>query len=400
MKKEFVKQNKTEELEGVKVAPATEAPQVKETSNGFMKYGDVTEAKANIFKNFTLKPTGDFMKTPEKEPCVVLPFNCVKMMSLRYGMKRVKTQLIAEMSGADRFLFEDLKITKDKKLVLVVNKAHVLKPENTGLMGAMMNDPLFRISMDKIPSALGNICEGELRLQAYGDDLVVVLDSTKVASLIFKTSCVGETDIANYVKIGVPVIQHDAMYFALLIENAQLSDNKFMAMRDEIVCARLQLTHDQLQAKAYEYLNKQNCTQIKDMLIFVRTADLACQPSGYEALSSQLAGGADLQTIPLLRIIGDQFLSPMDGRVSSNGLLSMLIQKANKVDTINEKEVRKIYGDILDNKIYSYNVGITEELTILPNFKKLVMMSLFGQFINYRMDIASDERVIAINISL
>lgn len=404
MKKEFVKATDVKETAGVKVGnEPTPTPVVKETANGFVKYGEVSEDKMNIFRNITLKPTGDFLKIKEDEPTCTIPLALIKMASMRYSLEYVASQIKFKVATDNPTLMNcvaDVLVTKDKQILAVLNKGFVVKPQESGIFGLMLNDPSYRINLENIPDGLKALAEGEFRVQSYGDDLVVVLDPMKITTLLFGDVCDGSGDIADYVKLSNPVVQHDYFHFAVVTENVDGCVKQLSIKRDQLACARLQITHEQLQEKAYMWLNSRLVSDVKDMLVFVRTADIASQPNGYEAINQQLAGSPNMQTIPLLKIVDDRFKSPLDSRVSSNGLLSMLIQKSNKIDTINEAEVRKTYGDILDSKIFSYNVGASRDLAVLPNYKKLVMVALFGSVIPYKMDIADDGRLIAVNISL
>lgn len=405
MKKEFVKATDVKENNaGVKIAKEPiNTPMVKETTNGFVKYGEVSEDKMNIFKNITLKPSGDFLKIQEKEPTCEIPLALIKMASIRYSLEYVASQIKFKVAADNPDLMNcvtDIVVTKDKQILAVLNKGFVVKPQETGLMGLMLNDPSYRIDLNNIPDKLKTLAEGEFRVQSYGDELVVVLDPTKITSLLFNDVCTGAGELADYVKISNPVVQHDYFHFAVVTENLEGCVKVLSIQRDHLACARLQISHEQLQEQAYKWLNSRLVTDVKEMLVFVRTADIASQQNGYEAINQQLAGSPNMQTIPLLKIVSDKFKSPLDNRVAANGLLSMLIQKSNKIETINEAEVRKTYGDILDNRIFSYNVGASHDLAILPNYKKLVMVSLFGAMLPYKMDIADDGRSIAINISL
>lgn len=413
MKKEMMKQQANEIKEGVELSSAPKqevVPANAGVNQGFVKYGEaVTEAKLNMFKNITIKAGNNFMALDEETADVSLPLSMIKMASVRMPIREVRDKIVGficqvgemEFDTKSLKLFQELLVTKDKTLILKLNKNMLIKGRETGLLGMCKNDPAFFVDKEMLPSKLSLVAEENYKIKHYGDNLCVVLDPIKVVQILVNTITGGKVDmLTNVVKVGAPVVQNGYVNFAFVVDNSQLINANITLAEKHLVCAKLQFSHQMLQQYAAKYLRTLIAETTDEPLVFVRTAEIAAQSNGYEAMSSQYGGtGSDLQTIPLIKISND-FKSEMKNK-TKNGILDLLIKKSSVQQSVDDVKVKNTYSALLpEGKVYSYNIGVSGELAIMPSYKKLIMLSLFENIRNYRMDIVDDSRTIGVNISL
>ena len=419
MKKEINKQQgaqvKDAGLETAAVEVGVVAPEVTavESNNGFVKYDEVVnETKLNMFKSITLKASNRFLTLKESAPSFSLKLKYLKMISLRYNLERLKDKIIGvagmeEVDGTPRFcgnLIESVKITKNKQILIVLKKAEIVEERHESILDTMRNDPLFRIREDLIPNSIKMLAETPVRVQSYGDDLVVVLDQYKIMKYVILKEDMENTDkedMTKFIKVGTPVIDDEYFNFSFVVENAQLSNMGISLTTDNFVCARLQMSHEELSMLSRNYLVAYDSTIPVDPLVFVRTADLASQPNGAEAIKPQLVGVPDIKSMPLIRVDRNTYRRRAN-ESRPNGLLNLLIDNSYQMDRVDDRQVLKVLGPVLEtNKVYSYNIGLAGELAILPSYKKIVMASILGKIIpSIKMDIADNGRALAINMSI
>lgn len=419
MKKEINKQQgaqvKDAGLETAAVEVGVVAPEVTavESNNGFVKYDEVVnETKLNMFKSITLKASNRFLTLKESAPSFSLKLKYLKMISLRYNLERLKDKIIGvagmeEVDGTPRFcgnLIESVKITKNKQILIVLKKAEIVEERHESILDTMRNDPLFRIRENLIPNSIKMLAETPVRVQSYGDDLVVVLDQYKIMNYVILKEDMENTDkedMTKFIKVGTPVIDDEYFNFSFVVENAQLSNMGISLTTDNLACARLQMFHEELSMLSRNYLVAYDSTIPVDPLVFVRTADLASQPNGAEAIKPQLVGVPDIKSMPLIRVDRNTYRRRAN-ESRPNGLLNLLIDNSYQMDRVDDRQVLKVLGPVLEtNKVYSYNIGLAGELAILPSYKKIVMASILGKIIpSIKMDIADNGRALAINMSI
>lgn len=419
MKKEINKQQgaqvKDAGLETAAVEVGVVAPEVTavESNNGFVKYDEVVnETKLNMFKSITLKASNRFLTLKESAPSFSLKLKYLKMISLRYNLERLKDKIIGvagmeEVDGTPRFcgnLIESVKITKNKQILIVLKKAEIVEERHESILDTMRNDPLFRIRENLIPNSIKMLAETPVRVQSYGDDLVVVLDQYKIMKYVILKEDMENTDkedMTKFIKVGTPVIDDEYFNFSFVVENAQLSNMGISLTTDNLACARLQMSHEELSMLSRNYLVAYDSTIPVDPLVFVRTADLASQPNGAEAIKPQLVGVPDIKSMPLIRVDRNTYRRRAN-ESRPNGLLNLLIDNSYQMDRVDDRQVLKVLGPVLEtNKVYSYNIGLAGELAILPSYKKIVMASILGKIIpSIKMDIADNGRALAINMSI
>ena len=312
-----------------------------------------------------------------------------------------------EVNGTPRFcgnLIESVKITKNKQILIVLKKAEIVEEKHESILDTMRNDPLFRIREDLIPNSIKMLAETPVRVQSYGDDLVVVLDQYKIMNYVILKEDMENTDkedMTKFIKVGTPVIDDEYFNFSFVVENAQLSNMGISVTTDNFVCARLQMSHEELSMLSRNYLVAYDSTIPVDPLVFVRTADLASQPNGAEAIKPQLVGVPDIKSMPLIRVDRNTYKRRAN-ESRPNGLLNLLIDNSYQMDRVDDRQVLKVLGPVLEtNKVYSYNIGLAGELAILPSYKKIAMASILGKIIpSIKMDIADNGRALAINMSI
>lgn len=418
MKKEINKQQGAQVTDAGVETAAVEvgvvAPEVTPVdNNGFVKYDEVVnETKLNMFKSITLKASNRFLTLKETSPSFILKLKYLKMVSLRYNLERLKDKIIGvagmeEVNGVKQFcgnLIESVKITKNKQILMVLKKAEIVEERHESILDTMRNDPLFRIREDLIPNSIKMLAETPVRVQSYGDDLVVVLDQYKIMNHVILKEDMDNTDkedMTKFIKVGTPVIDDEYFNFSFVVENAQLSNMGISVTTDNFVCARLQMSHEELSVLSRNYLALYDSTIPADPLVFVRTADLASQPNGADAVKPQLVGVPDIKSMPLIRVDRNTYKRGINNS-RPNGLLNLLINNSYQMDRVDDKKVLQILGPILEsNKVYSYNIGLSGELAILPSYKKIAMASILGKIIpTIKMDIADNGRTLAINMSI
>lgn len=310
---------------------------------------------------------------------------------------------------------------KDKELMLVLNKECVVdttpvNPNDIYRNGEL--DPSFKIIKNAIPQFLKNICYGDFSIKHYGDELVLVLDINKIMSFVVLPLIVSGDDNFNLysnIELGESIATGPYVNVALTV-NCLDQDTAavFNVNEDQFVCGRFQFTHekfvdalvgyyndghkyirpaeietgigtsssggfnpgsDKRNAKPLTYLNK------NANIIFVRTADIAMQPSGAEAIRNQCAGlpnATPYITMPLIKIPKEEF--SRNFKSTGNPLLDGLINQSSKVEAIDVKSVTSTFKRLIDERVYSFNVGTSHgnSIAILPNFRTLAVTALLG----------------------
>lgn len=421
MKKGFerpsVKNVEVASMDGVSVVTdvVTEhTPKEGGLTSKYVKYNEVPTdlASLNCFKSaITGRVSNAFLSTSKetiKE--FVFPLNITRMLSLRFRLvevkelikKKLETNALIEIrkkrmandDDAEALLAGSIisKIqfahNKDKEFIAILDKNIVLKKEvsNPSLLEQMQVDPSKKIDYDMIPGYIKSLAAGQFEVKHYGDDLVVVLDIDKVMSSVLLSGIInGDNDaIASTIKIGKTVQSAGGfLNVAIAVEGVANFDNSVARVKEsQFVCGRFQFTHDQLRNMLVgpgKDLTV-SCEQSSD-IIFVRTADIAGQPTGAEALKIQSAGSPNVSlfiTVPLIKISKSVFTKKYKN--TGNPLLDSLIQNSSKAELVDTQNILSKFQGLLDGQVFSFNVGLSsgQDLAILPNYRNLVAAALFG----------------------
>lgn len=426
---------KQEAQPGVEVV--RDLPEEKIETGKFIKHNEAQEiAKVNTFKaKITVEPGNAFLANEVKvKGTRDIPLNIVKMLSLRFNVHQVKATLkqnIEKFTVAltqntpdmdpntmtniknQSMIVKDVVIAKnkDKSLLLVLNKDSVIKTVKDGeslpIEQLMQIDPKFSINYDAIPEMIKVLVAGECVVKHYGEELVLELDYDKViANVLIPSLIVDNKPLpVNAIKIPRTVLTGPYINTGIIIEGAIDVDAKIF-INDSFICGRLQMTHEVFNSMAISKLSLLNQAT---KLIYVRTADVAAQSYGADALRTQMGGGlggVNVQTIPLIQIPRETYTKSF--RSSGNPLLDALCNNSAKVDTVDADAILNVFGQILDGKVYPFNVGVSNntKLSILPNYRKLALLALFGmtELDNKKdlpkIDVADDGRSVAIHLSI
>lgn len=412
-------------------------PEEKIETGKFIKHNEAQEiAKVNTFKaKITVEPGNAFLANEVKvKGTREIPLNIVKMLSLRFNVHQVKSTLkqniekftVSLMQNtpdmdpnmmakikSQSMIVKDVVIAKnkDKSLLLVLNKDSVIKTVEDGqklpIESLMQVDPKFSINYDAIPEMIKVLVSGEVVVKHYGEELVLELDYDKViANVLIPSLIVDNKPLpVNAIKIPRTVLTGPFINTGIIIDGAIDVDSKIF-INDSFICGRLQMTHDVFNAMAISRLSLLNQAT---KLVYVRTADVAAQSYGADALRAQMGGGlggVNVQTIPLIQIPRETYTKSF--RSSGNPLLDALCNNSAKVDTVDAEAILNVFGQILDGKVYPFNVGVSNntKLSILPNYRKLALLALFGmtELDNKKdlpkIDVADDGRSVAIHLSI
>ena len=447
MKKGFVRPSqKGKEIlgdGGVKVADISKPLEVSPNGEQFVRYEDAANAtNLNIFKaSITHKAsTKSFLNMNRKEDIeMVLPLAVVRMLSLRFKLKEIRDSIITSIKfemrknlidtsmltseeidiaiGSAVKIINSVRVSNnsDKELLLILNKALVVKCLDGSDISALdlneqtKTDPRYSINFDVVPPFIKALALGNFDIKVYGEDLVVVLDVNKVlanAVIPYIVNVDSALTLANYVRLGEVVYQNGYVNFALAVANVPEMDfqSQITVKRSNCVCARLQYTHKQLTDSLIGYNKPITDISAVSSVVFVRTADIASQLSGAEALKQQMTGKSMISSIPLINIPKETFTKSY--KRTGNPLLDTLISDSAKADIVDTDRILKDFGPILDGKVYAFNIGLVPgTVAILPNFRKLVTLSVFGPKIFEetelpKIDIADNGASVAVAIVL
>lgn len=410
-------------------------PEEKLETGKFVKHNEAQEiAKVNTFKaKITVEPGNAFLSNSIRVTgSRSIPLNIVKMLSLRFNIHGVKDALQGEINAintniamntfemsedemnliqAQTKVVKNVVIAKNKEksLLLILNKDVVLKSDlGTSIESLMQVDPKFSINYDAIPELVKVLAVGEFAIKHYGEELVVELDYDKVITNVLIPAIVtGDKDAlpANSIKIPKTVLTGPYINTGIIIDGA-IDVNATIDIGDSFVCGRLQMSHDVFNSMVLKNIAKLN---LNTNVVYVRTADIASQSYGADALKSQMGGGlggVNVQTIPLIQIPRETYTKTF--RSSGNPLLDALCNNSAKVDTVDAEAILNTFGPILDGKVYPFNVGSSNntKLSILPNYRKLALLALFGsEELNDnsnlpKIDVADDGRSVAVHLSI
>ena len=311
---------------------------------------------------------------------------------------------------------------KEKELMLILNKECVvdttpIDPNDMYRNGEL--DPSFRIIKNAIPQFLKNLCYGEYSIKHYGDELVLVLDVNKVMSFVVLPVIVAGDDNFNLysnIELGESIATGPYINIALTVNCVdQDTTAELKIYEDQFVCGRFQFTHERFVNALVGHYDKNHAyvvakpmdtgiglddkggfdtgepeaTTAKPLtflnenanIIFVRTADIAMQPSGAEAIRNQCAGlpnATPYITMPLIKLPKEKYSKNF--KSTGNPLLDGLINQSSKVEAIDVKAVMGTFRRLIDERVYSFNVGTTHgnSIAILPNFRTLAAVALLG----------------------
>lgn len=412
----------------------------------YVKYNEVVDAsKVNCFKpTITSRVSKNFLNLDIDIPKTYeFDLSIVKMLSLRFRLKGIKKMIIDSLQS---WVFNDINKrrdlqdtakafdaeylmgaeiikdvmfahSKEKEFIAVLNKFTVVQDEvgDGGLISQMMTDPHFKINTDVIPTFVKMLAKEPFEVKHYGEELVVVLDINKVMSnIVIKSIVVGEQPtqlLADYVKLGNTIYANGYVNTVITVDgNAPAGLARFGVNDENFVCGRFQFTHQMFRDSLVGLKKDARGVEIENDwlplssfeknksadLVFVRTADLAGQQSGAEALKIQMAGlpsGLNYSTIPLIKISKAKFT--IKSKPTGNALLDSLMSNSTKVQSVDSQAILSTYKLLLDGKVFSFNVGMGggRDLCVLPNYRNLVALALFGA------DVLRSKRLPKIDIS-
>lgn len=426
----------------------------KEIKNGgtstYITYDEVSDAaKINCFKpTITVKPNGRFLLNDmvrQRNTDYTFQLRSTKMISVRYRLSEIYNLMVDaigkfafEEINQKRFLDSSMKEqdaeyrlaksvvksvkfanSKEKEFIAILDKDIVVNApsETNNILGELTNDPYFQINRDVIPGLIKLMAVEPFDIKHYGSDLVVVLDINKVIS-----NCVVESlivsnkdlyDISECIKLGNTIYNGGFVNTILTIDGVAAAEKNLPANKEpstiqiakqNFTCARFQFDHMQLRSTL---LKRFKSLDSSADIMFVRNADVAGQPSGAEAIRAQMIGlpdGVFYSSLPLIKI--QKNLYTVKFKSTGNGLLDSLISSSKKAEIVDSDAILAKYGALLNGKVYSFNVGNTYgDLCILPNYRNLVAMALFGISVfdeanPPKIDIADNGYAVAVAVSI
>lgn len=443
------------------IPTADGAKEVGGVASKYVKYNEVVDAsKINCFKPTLInKADKNFLSLNVKiARNYDFNINATKMLSMRWRLRQVRDKIKEQLAAwvkkdiNTRRTLNDNEVnndaeyrmssgiikdvlfanSKEKEFIAVLDKFTVVQDEvGTDLISTMYTDPHFKINTDVIPNFVKMLAVEPFEVKHYGEELVVVLDIDKVmANVMLRSIIAGPemTDIEEFIKLGKTVYANGYINTIITVDGVPATEKGQFTMSDEVfVCGRFQFTHDMfkqmlLGKKETVKTNMDGTTNIvveynplariengANDIIFVRTADLAAQTSGAEALKLQMTGlpsGVNYTTIPLIKIPKSKYT--IKHKSTGNPLLDSLLSNASTVETVDHQAILNNYRLLLDGKVFSFNVGFGggRELCILPNFRNLVAYAIFGESVMSsgsrlpKIDIADNGHSIAVAASL
>lgn len=340
----------------------------------------------------------------------------------------IKAKVVKEIKFAN---------SKDKEFLAILDKNLVIKTDaKQDMISQLEQDPEFSINYDVIPQFIKHVSLGEFKIKSYGEELVVVLDIDKVIANVvipyIMTYSDSELDISKVVSLGNSVYANGYINTIISIDNVDdTSDAKILLDPSQFVCGRFQMSHEVFRNKLVgywtsevQYEHEVNGKMVKDVkvvkhskpltslsedadIIFVRTADIAAQSAGADALKNQMLGapnGINYVTVPLIKVSKAKYCKSF--RKTGNPMLDSLLDASSKVDVIDDKAILGTFSFLLDGTVSSFNVGRNagQDLAVLPNFRNLTAFSIFGNLSGVRnlprIDVADNGHDIAIVVSI
>ena len=440
------------------------AKEVGGVASKYVKYNEVVDAsKINCFKpTIVNKPDKNFLNlTVPMTRSYQFDFKSVRMLGMRWRVRNIKDLILSALEAAvlneinekrelqsaqknndaeyrmKAGIIRDVMFahSKEKEFIAVLDKFTVVQDDcGTDLLSTMNTDPHFKINSDVVPDFVKALAVEPFEIKHYGEELVVVLDINKVmANVAVRSVVAGDYEEAcNYIKLGNTVYANGYINTVITVDGATQTENLRFDMTDAIfVYGRFQFTHEMLRdtligktvyeivrnekgeeekrvIKEAKPLSAMEATESSD-LVFVRTADIAGQTLGAEALKMQMAGlpsGVNYTSIPLIKVSKAKYT--VKNSSTGNPLLDSLMSNASRVEVIDNKAILNDYNVLLDGRVYSFNVGFGggRDLCILPNFRNLIAFTLFGREVlssNSRLpkiDITDNGQTIAVAASL
>ena len=321
-----------------------------------------------------------------------------------YGTHRLTKEKIDALRDS-YFVFKDLRLTKgkdkDKQLLLILDKKTIIKedildsiPEVLGGDENGTGDKKPRIksslellrysvrdmlNIDLINEDILMFCKQPAEIKAYGDDLVLELDPFRMIVQVMLREYIPYIkieDVKDYLRMSQPVVTGTYFNFLISCDVPEGHDGVLLLPKDAFICARLQVSHEEFARKIN---SKLNLLAVGSSIVYVKTNGLALQPSGVEALKSQLPNANavnSLISIPLIKVPSNGF--EMQRKPINNPGLSVLMKSNGGIEDLDHDKLLLTYGSILDGKVYPFNISnqYSRVVGILPNYRKLALLAI------------------------
>lgn len=365
--------------------------------NKFVKFDQANaHTKGHNFKDqiVEVKKGNPFVTTVKSNASLTFFLNSINFLSQRISQEEVGKK-VAEFVGGSLvtkcYLMDD---KDDQKVLAVLNKSIVINyfPTVKTSLDRCKTGEEFKINKDRIAPELIALMKDDCHsVSQYGDDLVVVLDPTKViemAVIPFQLTT-SSPDTLGLIKLSNVRIARKQIFFAIKTEGALSSENAIFINEGNFVTCDLNVPYDTFLSMSKEIwthlgiTDKEKAPVVKyfDVLKIVG-ADIKESPVRRAMLG---INDAPVSKAPIVKLDPSYKLAY---KKTGNPMLDRIYAQQSKITQVETKfdtdKIMKDFGFLLNGEVHTYAVG--NDSYLLVDTKKLFAAVMFRDFYNSKVN--------------
>lgn len=388
---------------GARTKAKEEVATKPEAEGEFVKLGEFIGDTHNFKSSINIKPSRKrLLNTEDKsEEFMTLPCRAVNYLSLVYKKEEILEMLLM-VNDCVAEIVKDI-IIKDDSILVILNKTELLKErKDETLLDQSLNYIERYLKENVIPEELMNLTVNGT-LDTYGEEFAIELGISKFITTIIapKLVVLDTDDTLNAVlkrwAVGKHEVRNDVMAVCFVVAP---SDNKVRFQKKNFVGLQATLTHEEFVTEFGKVFKEDKSAKI----VFKRISNVLNNVPKSSTTTKYILKGndssAEITCVPLVEFDRSRFEAP-GAADSTNWFLKSLASACNTTRQLNEKEIRRYYGELINDSVIIFGVEGELKSFLLPDIYKVAQKAVLGKVdVNLKTGVRVNDSLISMTLHI
>lgn len=363
---------------GSRTKAKEETPVAEDT---FVKLGEFIGDTHNFKSSLIVKPQRKRLLETEDQGEEFMTLSCkaVNYLSLVYKKEEILAMLL-ETYEETAEIVKDI-IIKDNSILVILNKSEIVKTrKDENLLDQSLNYIERYLKENVITDELMDLTVNGT-LDVYGEEFAIELGIPKFITTVLAPRLVRlvSDDNAHTVlkkwALGKHEVRNDIMAVCFIVAP---SDNEVTFQKKNFVGLQATLSHEEFSNEFKGSFKEDKETKV----VFKRISNVLNNVPKSSATTKYVLKGSDssaeITCVPLVEFERARYQAP-GAADSNNWFLKSLAVACNTTTQLNEGEIRRYFGELINESVVIFGVEGESKSFLLPDIYKIAQKAVLGK---------------------